>query len=289
MSRILSKPRTRPAALLAMALLVGQLSGLATTRAQAQQPSSLLPSSLEGVTFEQRLGADLPLDAPFLDETGAPVELGDFYGERPVVLALVYYECPMLCTLVLNGLSTALRPVQLVAAEDFEVVIVSFDSGETPELAREAKAAFVERFGKPEAAAGFHFLTGSEESVKRLAEAVGFEYNYLPESDEFAHAAGIVVSTPEGKAARYLFGVEYSPRDLRLALVEASENRIGTVVDQLLLFCFHYDPATGKYSTAVMNLVRAGGGLTVLALVAFVLLALRRDRQRALNTTLGTV
>jgi protein SCO1/2 len=253
------------------------------------ETSAAVPENLQGVSFEQRLGEPLPLDAPFVDEVGEPVLLGRYFGQRPVVLALVYYDCPMLCTLVLNGTASALKGMTLKPGEDFDIVVVSFDATETAQQAAAAKALLLERYGKPETAAGFHFLTGSQESITRLTEAVGFRFRRVEGSDEFAHAAGLVVATVDGKAARYLYGVEYPPRDLRLALVEASENRIGSAVDQLLLYCYRYDPSTGRYSAAVMNLVRAGGGLTVLLLGVFIFVMLRRDKGRALERHLGTV
>lgn len=258
------------------------------TQPAAGPSASNLPQNLRGVSFEQRLGSPLPLDAPFVDENGKAVTLGDYTGDKPMLVALVYYDCPMLCGLVLNGLSTALKPLGLDPGADFEVVVVSFDHRETPEMAREAKARTLERYGKEGNAEGLHFLTGTETSIASLAEAVGFEYEFLPESGEFAHAAGLVVTTPDGRASRYLYGVEYPPRDLRLALVEASSGEIGTPVDQLLLYCFQYDPTTGKYSAVVMNIVRAGGTLTLLLLVGFILLMLRRDRAQALRSRLGT-
>lgn len=254
------------------------------------QNSSALPQGVQGVRFEQRLGEDLPLDAMFRDEAGRDVALGSFFGERPVLLALVYYDCPMLCTMVLGGLTAGLKPLKFDAGEEFEVVVVSFDHRETPEMAAAAKAETLSRYGRDGAAAGWHFLTGEEEPIRRLADAMGFAFQYQEETGEFSHAAGVVIATPEGKSARYLYGIDYAPKALRLALVEASENRIGSAVDQVLLFCYRYDPSTGQYSAAVLNLVRAGGAITVLLLVGFMLVARRRGpTQPAVHRSVGTV
>ncbi len=291
--RILSagSPRVMGGLVLAAALL---LPG-APTRAQGYgtgdtggQSSNVVPESFQGIGFDQRLGEELPLDAVFVDEAGREVRLGTYFGSRPVILALVYYECPMLCTLVLDGLARSLKAVDFDPGTDFDVVVVSFDPGETPEMAAAAKRKTVSRYGRLDTAAAWHFLTGDGSSIDRLTEAAGFRYRYFEETDEYSHAGGVVLVTAEGKISRYAFGIEYAPRDLRLALVEASENRIGTAVDQLLLFCFHYDPATGKYSAAVMNLVRAGGILTLLALGLSFVLMTRRRRSEMVQSSLGT-
>lgn len=249
--------------------------------APAQIQDNTLPAALQGVDFEQRLGADLPLDASFTDSTGRERRLGDYFGERPVLVALVYYECPMLCSLVLNGVVGSLRAVDFDAGDAFDVVILSFDSRETPALAAAKKENYVKSYGRADTAGGWHFLTGDEENIARLAEAIGFRWAYDEERDEFAHSAGIVLATPEGVLSRYLYGIDFPPRDLRLGLVEASDSKIGTFADQVLLFCFHYDPETGRYSVATLNAVRAGGVLTVALLAAFVLTALRRERAQA--------
>ncbi len=240
-------------------------------------PAPEVPQALRDVGIEQRLGASVPLDLRLRDESGEMVELGSYFGSRPVVLALVYYECPMLCTLVLNGLVSSLKALAFDAGREFDVVAVSFDPEETPALAAAKKETYLHSYRRPNAAAGFHFLTGDAESIRRLAEAVGFRYRYDPASDEFAHAAGITVLTPSGVIARYFYGVEYAPRDLRLGLIEAAEEKIGSAVDQLMLYCFRYDPATGRYSAAVLNLVRLGGVLTVMAFAGFVIVARSRE------------
>jgi protein SCO1/2 len=236
------------------------------------------PPALRDVGIDQRLNEQAPLDLPFRDETGKLVRLQDYFGHKPVILALVYYQCPMLCTLVLNGLVRAMRTVPFSAGDQFNIVTVSFDPRETPELAAAKKRTYLERYNRPEAEKGWHFLTGDESSVQQLARAVGFRYAFDRATDQWAHATAIMVLTPEGKLARYFYGVEYPARDLRLALVEASRSQIGTPTDQVLLFCFHYDPATGKYGLAIMNVIRAIGVTTALALGVFMLVMFRRER-----------
>jgi protein SCO1/2 len=225
-----------------------------------------LPSALRDVGFDQRLNEQVPLDLTFRDETGSSVQMRDYFNDKPVVLVLAYFRCPMLCTEVLNGLTRALLDVPLAIGQDFTILTVSFDPRETPEMAAAKKKTYLERYDRPGAAAGWHFLTGAQQSIERLTEAVGFRYRYDARNDQFAHASGVLVLTPAGRISRYFYDVRYSPRDLRLGLVEASANRIGSPVDQVLLFCFHYDPLEGKYGPTIMNLVRLGGVLTVLAL-----------------------
>jgi protein SCO1/2 len=233
---------------------------------------------LRDIGIDQHLDEQVPLDLTFRDEAGQPVTLGQYFGSKPVILALVYYECPMLCTLTLNGLVSALRAVSFDVGNQFNVVTVSFNPAETASLAAAKKQTYLTSYGRSSADAGWHFLTGDAANIKRLVDAVGFRYRYLPERKQFAHAAGITLLTPRGKIARYFFGVEYAPRDLRLGLVEAAQEHIGSPVDQLLLYCFHYDPVTGKYGAVVMNIVRLGGALTVLVLGAALLVMWRRDR-----------
>jgi protein SCO1 len=259
-----------------LAVLLAGLLG-ATAHAAADEK----PDILRNVGFDQRLGAQVPLDLAFRDETGSPVKLGDYLGDKPVLLVPAYYECPMLCTIVLNGVTSALRALPFDVGREFRVVTFSFNPHETSELAAAKKATYIEDYRRPGAAAGWHFLTGDEPSIAALTQAIGFRYAWDEASKQYAHASGIVVLTPGGRISHYFFGVEFSPRDLRLALVEASGERIGSLVDQLLLFCFHYDPATGRYSRVALNAVRAGGVLTLAALVGFVVLMLRRDAIRA--------
>jgi protein SCO1/2 len=232
------------------------------------------------VRIEQNLGARLPLDLPFRNHRGETVRLGDCFGEKPVLLALVYYECPMLCTLVLNDVLRCLRALPLDVGEDFELLAVSIDPGETPELAAKKRDVYRASYGRESADAGWNFLVGDEASIAALTDTVGFRYVYDPATDEYAHAAGIQIVTPDGVLSRYFYGLEYPPRDVRLGLVEASNGAIGSAVDQVLLFCFHYDPITGKYGLVIMNVVRLAGALTVALLVGFVVLMLRRDRKR---------
>lgn len=239
-----------------------------------------LPSQLRNVGIDQRLNEQVPLDLTFYDETGKQVRLSDYFGRKPVVLSLVYYDCPMLCTMILNGMLRSMRAIKLNVNEHFEVVTVSFDPREKPDLAAAKKAEYVKKYRRRGAAEGWHFLTGKEPSIRRLAQAVGFRYAYDPKTGQYAHASGIMILTPGGKLARYLYGIEYDARDLRLALVEASAGKIGTPVDQVLLYCFHYDPATGKYSLLIMKVIRVAGTATVLALAMFMFVMLRRDRRK---------
>jgi protein SCO1/2 len=228
-----------------------------------------LPNQLKEVGIDQKLDSKLPLDALFTDEQGVAHPFKDYLTGRPVVLALVYYECPMLCTMTLNGLLRTLRPMTLNVGEHFDVIAVSFDPNDTAPMAEKKRFEYMERYNRPGAEKGWRFLTGGQESIKRLTDAVGFRYSRDPQNGQWAHASGLQVITPDGRVARYFYGVEYSARDLRLSLVEASQGKIGTAVDQVLLFCFHYDPTTGKYGLLIMNLLRTGAALTVLGFLAF--------------------
>jgi protein SCO1 len=236
------------------------------------------PPVLREIGFDQRLGESVPLDLAFRNEAGETIRLGDYFGKKPVVLSLNYYACPMLCTVTLSGLASALNIISMTAGKEFEVVTVSFDPKETHELAAAKKKTYMERYKRPGAAEGWHFLTGDAAPIAALTRAVGFRYVWDPDTKQFAHPAGIVVLTPEGKIARYLYGIEYAPRDLRLAVVEASAGRVGNPVDQIILACYQYDPTTGKYGAAIMRLIRGAGVLTVAALAGFIALMLRRER-----------
>jgi protein SCO1/2 len=253
-----------------------------TGLAEPGDPSSARPGILAKIAIDQKIGQQLPLDLPFVDDRGRQVTLGDYFdrraGRRPVVLALVYYECPMLCTQVLNGLVSSIGVLNLTVGKDFDVVAVSFNPKEGPGLAAQKKASYVERYGRPETADGWHFLTGTQESISRLTDAVGFRYELDKTIGQFAHGAAIEVITPKGTIAKYFYGIEYSPRDLRLGLVEASEERIGSLIDDVLLFCYHYDPASGKYGPAVLRMVRVAGVATIVAFAAFLTVSLRRER-----------
>ena len=247
--------------------------------AQTVAPDSR-PPILRNVAIAQRLDHPLPLDLPFRDEAGRTVHLADYFGKRPVVLVLAYYNCPMLCTQVLNGLLSSLRVLPLDVGREFEVVTVSFDPRDTPAAARAKKEPYVGRYGRRGAAAGWHFLTGEPRSIAGLTDAVGFRYAWDERIGQFAHASAIYVATPDGRLSRYFFGIEYAPRDLRLALVEASQGKIGTLVDALLLYCYHYDPVAARYGAVVMNMVRLGGVAIVSGLSVFLVLMWRRDRRR---------
>jgi protein SCO1/2 len=249
---------------------------------EARAPSGL-PKALNGVGIDQRLNEQLPLDLVFKDENGESVKLGDYFGKKPVVLSLVYYQCPMLCNQVLNGMVTAFKVMAFQPGQEFEVVTVSFDPRETAALAAAKKNTYVNYLPEARrvgAAGGWHFLTGDETNIKRLTDAVGFRYHFDDATNQFAHASAIYVTTPQGKLARYFYGIEYAPRDLRLGLIEAADNKIGSPVDQLLLYCFHYDPATGKYGAVVMNMMRAGGIAMLVVMVAMFLVFRRREQRR---------
>ena len=250
-------------------------------RPEPERAATEQPGVLSKIRIDQKLDAPVPADLTFVDEEGRSVALGQYFGKRPLILALVYYECPMLCTQVLNGLTSSLSLIKFTPGQDFDVLAVSFDPGEGPGLAREKKAAYMEHYKRPGTEGGFHFLTGRQDAIDRLTDAVGFRYAYDEKTDQYAHAATIIVLTPQGRVSRYFYGIEYAPRDLRLGLVEASENRIGTVVDQALLLCYHYDPSEGKYGVAIMNVMRLVGLLTIIGVGVFVVAALRRERRQA--------
>jgi protein SCO1/2 len=239
--------------------------------------ASNVPPQFKDVTFAQRLNEKLPLDATFKDETGRTVMLGDYFGRKPVVLAFVYYQCPMLCSQTLNGISSALKVVPFTPGRDFEVILVSFDPRDTPEAANAKKRAHLAHWSAPETAEGWHFLTGDEATIRRVTSAAGFTYQWDEPTGQFAHVSGVLTLTPDGRLSRYFYGVEYSPRELRMALVESGEGRIGSAIEELFLYCFHYDPASGRYGVVVMNLVRLGGLLTVALMLGFVVVMRRRE------------
>jgi protein SCO1 len=252
---------------------------LLLSAASAQQVQLPPASIYSRVGVDQKLDAQIPLNLVFRDEAGATVPLNTyFHRDKPVVLALVYYKCPMLCTMTLNGLLKSFKPLKLDIGKDFDVLTVSFDPTETPDLAAAKKATHVKSYNRPGAEDGWHFLTGDQASIDALTQAVGFRYTYDEPSKQFAHASAIMVLTPDGKVSRYFYGLEYSSRDLRLGLIEASQNKIGTLADAVTLLCFHYDPATAKYGLVVMTLVRAGGILTLIILGSYIVMKLRRER-----------
>jgi len=241
---------------------------------------SLTDASLVTIKFDQKLNDQVSLDLTFRDETGRMVRLGDYFGNQPAILVLGYYGCPMLCTLVLNGLIESLQDLKMDVGKQFQVINISIDPKETPELAAAKKRTYLKRYGRHGAAAGWHFLTGQEEPIKRLADQVGFHYAYDPTLRQFAHPSGIIVVTPEGKVARYFFGINFAPRELDAALRQASANRIGSPIEQLILLCFHYSPLTGKYGQRIMTVVRLSGVATIVGLVAVMVLASQHKRKR---------
>ena len=257
-----------------MLVLLTMVGGIGVSRAYAQPSGPLMvppPGKaaleriplLKDVDIEQHLGSKIPLDLPFVDENGKDVTLAKYFGARPVVLALVYYECPMLCTQVLNGVFSSMEALPFTAGKEFDLLVVSFDPGDTPELAAKKKAAYFERYRRPGSDAGMHYLTGRQESITALTKAIGFKYVYDEKIQQFAHPAAVTVLSKDAQISRYLYGIEFAPRDLRLALVDAGDGKVGTPVDQFLIYCYHYDPTSGKYGLAIMAVVRAAGILTV--------------------------
>ena len=266
----------------ALWLVVGYLTLAAALPAGAHElGTESRPAALREVAFDQRVNEPVPLGMTFRDETGRSVRLGDFFGARPVILVLVYYRCQNLCPLLLDGVAQSLRGMPFSPGDQYTLVVLSFDPRDTPGIAATKKAGLVQRYGKAGAAAGWHFLTGGEAAIRQVTEAVGFHYTYDPKIDEYAHAAGLLILTPQGKIFRYMYGIEFSPQVLRLGLVEASGNTLGSPIDQVLLFCYHYDPSTGKYTVMVMNIIRLAGVLTIGAVGAFIVVMRRRDRRGA--------
>ena len=268
----------------------GPSSPLYGARPPSGPVSTGLPAPLRAVKLEQKLNQQLPLDLTFHDESGRTVRLGEYFGRKPVVLAFVYYDCPMLCTQVLNGMVTSCRVLPFEIGKEYDVVTISFDPRETPELAQRKKNVYVNYLPekmRADAANGWHFLTGDEANIKQITEAAGFYYRYDDATKQFAHASGIMLTTPGGKLSRYYYGIEYPARDLRLGLIESSANKIGSPVDQLLLYCYHYDPATGKYGAVVMNIMRIAGVLTLIGIGALLLLLKARNPVAARAETRG--
>ena len=236
------------------------------------------PPGLEHVGIEQKLDGQVPLDLTFRDETGKTVKLGDYFRSgRPVILNLVYYKCPMLCGEVLQGLSAAMKVLKFTPGKEYEVVTVSVDPRETPDLAAAKKQTYMERLDRPGSEDGWHFLVGDKPQIDALADSLGWEYQYDPKTDQFAHAAGVILVTPQGRIAQYYYGVEYSARDMRLGIIEASKNKIGSLADQILLYCYHYDPRTGKYGVIITNIVRAAGVATVFVIGGLIMVLYRRE------------
>ena len=267
----------------AIALLAIPLS------AQLKSPESLnannrnqQPSIFDQVGLDQKLNNQVPLESKFKDETGKDVTLGDYFHQgRPVVLALVYYDCPMLCDQVLNGMTSALEVLRFDAGKEYDVVAVSFDPRETPELAAAKRKMFLDRYKRPGTEKGWHFLTGEKPAIDALTQAVGFRYTWDEKTHQFAHASAITLLTPNGKVAQYYYGIEYSPKDMRLGMIEASNEKIGNITDQILLYCYHYDPTTGKYGATILNVVRAGAILTMALLGGFIFISVKKERRAA--------
>ena len=258
------------------------LIGIAARCSMAQLASPTpAPQVFEKVGIDQKLNEQIPLNLEFIDESGNTVDLGTYFSEKPVIVSLVYYKCPMLCTQVLNGMVETFRTLKYTAGKDFEVVTVSIDPTETHELAAEKKQQYIEAYERSGAAKGWHFLVGKQESIAALADAVGFRYIYDQPTGQFAHSSGIMVATPEGKLARYLYGIEYAAKDLTFSMMEASKGNIGSPVEKLLLLCYHYDPMTGKYGVVVGNILRGAGALTILFLGGYMLVNFLRDKKKS--------
>jgi protein SCO1/2 len=256
-----------------VAVLGVSLLAAPAAHAQAAPDVEILPLPPKEVGFDQNIGQFVPLDATFRDETGKPVRLGDYFIDKPVVLSFAYDTCPMLCNLSVQGLSSSLRGINLKAGSDFNVVTVSFDPKDTP-------AKSLEKKNRVGASDGWRFLTGTEDQIRRVTSAAGFRYVWDSSANQYAHPTGAVVLTPKGQIARYLFGIEYAPKDLRWSIVEASQGRLGNVVDQLLLLCYHYDPKVGKYGWVALGAMRGAGALTLLSLGAFVTVMVRREKAK---------
>jgi protein SCO1 len=257
------------------------LTGIGEVSGSAQQAST--PTILNKVGITQNLNAQIPPDLMFRDETGKSVRIGDFFGRKPIVLSLVYFDCPALCTEVLNGELRTMKAISLDLGEDFDAVTVSFEPKDTPALAKAKRDVYAGQYGRPGAVDHWHFLTGDQQSIEALTNAAGFQYAYDSSIRQYAHAAAILVLTPDGRIDRYFYGVVYPARDVRLGLVEASEGKIGTLTDHALLYCYQYDPMTGKYGVVVMNVLRAAGGLTVLILGIFMVIMFLRERKRPIG------
>jgi protein SCO1 len=273
------------AAVLSVMLGVAAASASAQPSAPMSVPTPGTPATaqipmLRDVGIDQKLDSAIPLDTPFVDEAGRDVMLAQYFGQRPTILVLAYYECPMLCTQVINAVASSILPLTFNAGREFNVLVVSFNPGETPSLAAAKRDAFLKRYGRPGTESGVHFLTGRESSIATLTKAVGFRYAYDKAIGQYAHPAAITILTPDAHVSRYLFGIEFAPRDLKFALMEAGDRKIGTAIDQAMLFCYHYDPETGTYGFAIMTTVRIAGLLTVGGLGAFIWVTLRRERRQ---------
>jgi protein SCO1/2 len=265
-------------AFIPMALAQGMNSG-----GIMSPPANVRPPGLANVAIEQRLNEQIPTNLVFRDETGKAVHLSDYFGKKPLVLSLVYYRCPMLCSELLVGLQSTLKTLKFDVGKEFDVLTISFDPKDTPELATAKKASLLKRYNRPGASDGWHFLTGPQESIDAVTRAVGFQYQYDPKTGQFAHSTAIMLLTPEGKVAQYYYGVEFPPKDVRLGLIQASQNKIGTLADQVLLYCYHYDAATGKYGAIISRIIQLAGGVTILCIGTVLLVLLRRGPDHQLR------
>jgi protein SCO1 len=265
-----------------LALVVGVLASFAFGQGMTQgimsPPANVRPPYLQNVGIEQHLDGQVPANLAFVDDAGRAVKLGDYFGKKPLILNLVYYNCTMLCGEALAGLTGAMKMIKFDAGNEFDVITVSFNPNETPQIAAAKKADYIKRYGRPGAEAGWHFLTGPADSINALTKAVGFQYQYDADSKQYAHATAIMVLTPEGRISRYFYGIDFPPKDLRMGLVEASSGKIGNLTDQVLLYCYHYDPAVGKYGAVVSNMLKLGGAVTILLLAGLLFILIRMDR-----------
>jgi protein SCO1 len=271
-------PRRLALTFVFLSALCSHAFGQGMSKGIMSPPANVRPPYLVNVGIEQHLDAQVPPDLTFVDDMGHAVKLGDYFGHKPLILNLVYYNCTMLCGEALAGLTSSMRMIKFDVGNEFEVVTVSFNPHETPDLAAAKKKDYVQRYGRPGAAAGWHFLTGSADSINALTKAVGFQYQYDPRIQQYAHATAIMVLTPEGRISRYFYGVDFPPKDLRMGLVEASQEKIGNLTDQVLLYCYHYDPQTGKYGAVVANMLRLGAGVTILLLGGMIFIFLRLEK-----------
>jgi protein SCO1/2 len=265
-------------------LLLALLAGNAPAQVPPPPMEKMAPARvLNAVGVDQKIGDNIDLDLVFKNEAGEDVKLRDYFGKRPVILSLVYYECPGLCTMVLNGLTRSLNPLSFDIGKEFDVLTVSFDPRETPELARKKKEVYVRAYGRPGAAEGWHFLTGSQESITALTQQVGFRYEWDEASNQFAHSAAIILITPQGKISRYFYGLEYPSNDIRLGVIESTSEKVGTLADQIVLLCYQYDPHSSTYSLRIMRILQVGAVLTMLSIGGFAFVMLRRERRSRAN------
>ncbi len=275
MSDIMNNSKTILMTIVLTLVMTLSALGQGMTKGIMSPPANVRPPGLLNVGIEQHLDEQIPADLNFRDETGKPVRLGDYFGKKPMILNLVYYNCPMLCGEVLSGLESAMRVLKFDVGKEYDVLTVSFDPRETPDMATKKKAEFLKRYGRAGADQGWHFLTGQQESIDALTKAAGFQYQYDPKTGQFAHATAIVLLTPGGKITQYYYGVEYAPKDLRLGLIQASQNKIGTLADQVLLYCYHYDPNTGKYGAIISRVLQLSALATILGLGTLMIVLIR--------------